>query len=207
MFSPNIPGEDKPPCHQRLPKDQQTKTEAVVFDNAMKKLNEYWNNIKFDGHSVTSSYNPCLEKETPYNDHSEIHELFSKSCKAIKDNKDLFDDLQECMKHIFRRIHSLTILKCQSSDCLHCTHNPVIKTTACNFLRKFKGLPSPAPDKIHEGHFTTFIDMCESECDNYEDTHMPKFQNAQLGKCPDCSLYCFTSKTEKEKHRRLFHRN
>ena len=137
------------------PKVQQSQKEAVVFDNAMKKLNEYWNDIKFDGHSVTSSYNPCLERS--YNDHSEIHELISKSCKAIKENKDLFDDLQECMKHIFKRIHSLAILKCQSSDCLHCKHNPVIKTTACNCLRKFKGLTSPTPDKIHEGHLKVVL--------------------------------------------------
>ncbi|VDI30459.1 Hypothetical predicted protein [Mytilus galloprovincialis] len=205
ILPPNIHGEEKAPCQQKLSKEEKTQKEAVVFDTAMRRLNEYWNNLKFDGFDVKSLYQPCLEEGGPTRDHSHIHELLSKSPTAIKKNPELFEELQQCIGHIYRRIHSITIIKCTKLNCIHCTENPVIKQEACSLLRRFKGLPSPRPDTKHEGHFLTFIDICDSDVTEYEDIHMPKYQQAELGKCPDCPLYCFTSQTEKQKHRKLFH--
>ena len=198
-----LPDESLPPCKQGIPSAEQKEKEAKVSDNAMRRLDEYWCNVNFDGFKVSSSHQPCLENGTPHN--AEVHDLLSKSPRAIKQNNQLYENLQHCIKHIYRRIHSLTILKCKSADCTHCTTNPITSRNAVKFVQKHKGLPSPLPDKDNEGHSNTFIENLENDDMEFGDTYMPKFQHMNLGKCFDCPLYSFVSKTEKEKHHKLFH--
>ena len=59
---------------------------------------------------------------------------------------------------------------------------------------------------IHPGHYFTFLEMCEKPTTDLSegDEGIP---TGTVGKCENCSSFWFSSKTEMQRHKSLFHRH
>ena len=66
---------------------------------------------------------------------------------------------------------------------------------------------APQPSTDNEGHYCTFLEMCSKHKDELSigDNGMPSAADSNLGNCPSCPSFTFLSKTEKERHIKVFH--
>ena len=67
----NLPDEE-PPWKQNLEGDDLLKKEVDVFDQAVQKLNSYWNGTSYDSFPVSSRGIPCSAYPSPYNCHPKL---------------------------------------------------------------------------------------------------------------------------------------
>lgn len=67
---------------------------------------------------------------------------------------------------------------------------------------------NPQQSETYPGHYYSFLEMCELDPTllKIDDSEMPSCQGSDLGKCTICPAYSFTSKTEKKRHMKVFHR-
>lgn len=65
----------------------------------------------------------------------------------------------------------------------------------------------PSPSIAHEDHYCTFFEMCDKDPDDLPtgDMGMPSVVGSELGMCKHCPAFTFLSKTEKERHLKVFH--
>ena len=97
------------------------------------------------------------------------------------------------------------IWKCQffrlpEEVCSYCRHHPPNAIKTLNLLQKNNGeLFESTKSSTHDGHYHTFLEMCKmipiiSEVDTSE-----------LGTCEICPSWKFSSNTEADRDKRLFH--
>lgn len=66
------------------------------------------------------------------------------------------------LDHVDRKSHELIFMKCVKPRCLHCSTNPIISNQAWEFLKDSDFIWfNPVESGRHEGHFMTFLEMCE----------------------------------------------
>lgn len=70
-------------------------------------------------------------------------------------------------------------------------------------MKMFASLPSAAD----EGHYYTFLELCEMDHNVLPtgDTGMPSAVQSDLQSCEHCPAFTFLSKSEKERHLKVFH--
>ncbi|XP_062515262.1 uncharacterized protein LOC134190768 [Corticium candelabrum] len=208
----SLPGEMSP-WQQKLDDIEKEKKIADVFDNALKVLDSYWNAISYDGFPVTSSSVMCLEKPSPYNDHSKLTEFAaagSTKLKADEGMKCILNELQFLHSHAVRKTHMLQFMKCDSGSCHHCSTRPVRATTAVNFLRRHGGcLMTPRPSNNHEGHYCTFLEAALMEDMGCKPLQLDYGLPSLLGKvnhvCELCNRYVFQSEADRTRHLQRIH--
>ena len=109
------------------------------------------------------------------------------------------------VKHAVRRENEYILMKCQffkqpGLECDYCKTNPPKCTQTLDFMKKFDGrFMQPINSSSHPGHYMTFLEMAK----------LDKFQSEQgrgdLGKCKICPNWGFSTITEQDRHRKLFH--
>ncbi|XP_077866799.1 uncharacterized protein LOC144355612 [Saccoglossus kowalevskii] len=164
--------------------------ENEVFDSAQKTVDNYWNQCRFDGFPVTSSYKGCTEMET-YHKYDTVHNVLEGSlCKTRPaENQDIIAELRFAVKHIDKRIGAMVICKCEDGDCQYCSTHPVRANNAMDFIRARNGLPSPIPSTEHLKHFITYLKAIVVDQLEEKDLYMQRYEDLKLGKCHICPNY------------------
>lgn len=202
VYLPDIlPGEDQPPCKQSgLAPEEKENKEKRVFDIAMKALAMYWRNVNFASIPPSINVVPCgQEKDAEWNEYNRVHTAVSGALYKMRACPDVEDELSFLSSHMDRRIGTLVFTKCNSA-CGFC----VDSANDDQLLSLMKSFPSPAPSNVLDGHFATFIESLSlPRCQT--DEHMPAVLEKNLGKCNHCYNFMFTSKKNKDDHKRLFH--
>ena len=178
-----------------------------MLDTAADLLGKYWNCCTFDGHPIVPITVPSDEDKT-YDEHDDILRLIGAPMKELESDKKL-QSFRKKFKfiamHAVRRQNEFAIMKCQffkqpGLECNFCKQNPPKCTQTLNLLKKYKGrLMQPIPSTTHTGHFLTFLEMIKMDSFPEEEAR------GDLGKRMVCPNWGFTSVTEQDRHRKLFH--
>lgn len=120
----HLPGEKPPPQLIHLSQEERLEKEQQVFDNALDRLDMYWEGKLHDGFRVTSvgmtSKLPGYEKT--YTDYDMVKQMFDSSLRTIQNSDDLSkirDEWRHMVKHMDRR-HGVLVfrkLSCEDASC------------------------------------------------------------------------------------------
>ena len=210
-FSSKAGDDEKPPCQlSGLTADEKRLKEAEVFDAAIADLcSTHWKDATFDNFECSPVPVSCID-DLPlhtYSDHEDVHSFLVSSLRDIRAGK--FKMEMEAMHtHVKRYRNEVIFLKCPEPGCPHCSEHPVRAKKLFKFLReRDMKMFSPVASTRFEGHYCTFMEMCDKNPEELPigDTGMPSAANSSLGKCPCCPYFTFLSKTEKERHMKVFH--
>ena len=87
----NLPGE-LPPCQQRqLSADEHVAKEKTVFDNAMARINHYWENTKYADKRIAI---PSGSDEGPFKDFGQVHAVVSTSATRLREDCAVCDEFK-----------------------------------------------------------------------------------------------------------------
>ena len=204
-----LDGEEKPPNKQtNITEDERKEKEKLMLDKAADVLAQHWRGCTFDGHVVVPiTVSSANEEDRIYNDQNELLRFLSAPLRDFNSDKTLQRmrlKFKFFAKHAVRRQNEFVIMKCQffkssGLECGYCQRNPPTAKETLQLLKKFKGkMVQPVPSEQNPGHFLTFLETISL-------TELPTEDTGELGKCMICPNWTFTSKTEQEKHRKLFH--
>ena len=87
------------------------------------------------------------------------------------------------LKHIQNEV---ILLKCLDATCNHCTKNPVKAEKLFKMLKeKDMKMFAPLPSTAHEGHYCTYVEMCDKDPKDLPtgDMGMPSAVGSELGMC------------------------
>ena len=201
----SLDGESLTPAAQsQLTQTERKQKEALVFDSAMKDLNSYWDGQVYNGHTVSSTHHPCLSEGSPYTDYEHVHPLVSTGTK-LSSKPELLAEIDFAVKHTYRRPRELSLVKCTLKSCTFCSRNPVRAVKSMEEIRAGRGLlllPTPSTD--FPGHYQTYLELQSSPVE-HENEHMPSFVQKDVGSCPHCQCYMFSSKADKRRHLAIIH--
>ena len=99
-------------------------------------------------------------------------------------------------------MNEIVFSKCTDKSCCGEFRSPAVK----NILGKSKKLLSPSKNAFFNGHHNTFLQETINENKIFGDKGQPTAEENKLGSCEICPNYAFKSKTEKDRHKSLFHR-
>ncbi|KAJ8040034.1 hypothetical protein HOLleu_14220 [Holothuria leucospilota] len=192
-----------------LTAEERRTKEAIVFDSAMGRLSEYWHGAQFDSHPVTVYSEKCTEVDRPFNDYIDVHgALKTATRKKLKGTNDALQaEIDFLARHSDRRIGELTMLKCEDTNCDHCSGS--VPSSALLKVRLHGGMPTPVTDtsicKEGDSHYFTYSQAIRRQFQP-PDEEMVIFQLKELGKCDvkGCR-YVFASKKDLAQHSKLFH--
>lgn len=203
-----LPGEDKAPCQQRLTEAEQRQKEAKVFDNAMGEIcDDFWKGHTFDGFPVSAQAIPCIpdeDDESLYSDYNDVHKLIRGPIRNVR-GTELLKELRFMLDHLDRKKNEVVLKKCTDPECNHCSGRPVVATKVFSFLNERK-LFNPMTSDANPGHYCTFLEMCERPSVNDLPEGDEGIPTGSVGKCGNCKSFCFSSKTEMQRHQSIFHR-
>lgn len=106
--------------------------------------------------------------------------------------------MRAMLKHITRHRNAVIIIKCQDTNCPHCSQHPIVAKKLFQFLME-RDMFTPLSSTDNNGHYCTFIEICSKKKDELPigDYGMPSAAGSDLGNCPYCPWFTFLSKTEK----------
>ena len=196
-----LPGE-RPPCHQSgLTKEAKLSKEKAIFNKAMADIEKYWATTTYAGKPIHITSILSGADDTPFNDFSRVHAAVSSSATRLREDAAVYNEFRFTMRHMDRRIGMVIFAKCTDPACQHCSSNPPVSEEMLQCVRNF---PTPKPSSSHPGHFLTFIDALHQPRDRPCE-HMPLFQEKSLGRCEAGCKYVFTSRKDKDDHRKKVH--
>lgn len=200
-----LPGEDTPPCRQKISEEERRRKENNVFNTAMDLVKHvHWRDVSFAGHKISVQVEPSGGEPQPYGeDFGLVKETIGSSARRLH-NSDLSDEYDFVARHTDKRIGTTIFFKCAEAECHHCSTNPPrLSASDMSLLRDF---PSPRPSPDRPPHFMSFREAVRSSrCSPCE--YMPQFAAKELGRClvHGCR-YVFTSRKDSDDHRRKVHR-
>ena len=122
------------------------------------------------------------------------------------------ENYKSMCRHIDRRANEVTYRRCQyfSDDpCLDCQKNLPKSKKLLSLVKKSGGLLfEPTKSPSHPDHFLSYLEMVEmAEQGNVTSFSKPNdtLVIGNLGSCALCPSWCFSSKTEKDRHMALLH--
>lgn len=74
----------------------------------MENFCSLWACITYVTHKVSTFYQPCLQKNCPFNDYTNV-KLSLLSASALKQKNDLLQEMQSMIRHLDRRIDMICI--------------------------------------------------------------------------------------------------
>ena len=136
----------------------------------------------------------------------------SASMTALKSNPNLMATRKTykfLMKHIDRRSHFLSYMKCSDKGCSHCSRQPITSQKSFALLQSSGGMFTPTQDPAHPGHFKTFLQMISDtivlgKCPQAPDAYLPQHGPAALGFCDKCQ-YVYLSSADENRHKKIAH--
>ncbi|XP_071492760.1 uncharacterized protein [Diadema antillarum] len=172
-----LPGEDQPPCRQRITEQEKMQKEHTIFDAAMRDIRDvHWRHLSFSGKRVLVIAEPSGGEQQPYGaDYYYVKATIGGSARTLGGST-IDEEYTFIHPHMDRR------------------HPPSMTEF---FL--------PSSFTSTQGHFVTFAEDLQVNsvppCQ-----HMPLFQEKGLGWCNrDGCRYVFTSKKDVNDHRLKFH--
>ncbi|XP_071502781.1 uncharacterized protein [Diadema antillarum] len=200
-----LPGETVPPALQSISPDEKLEKETIVFENALNRLNMYWDGRVHDGFRITSKAvlpNAGDENGT----YTVVRNMFHSSLRGIRESSDLseaHDEWKYISAHMDRRSGFVCFRKgsCGESTC-KCMEDGVRASKVWKMPSGDKWLfPPITPDPEHPGHYKTLRQLERSLAFSSPDQHLKNFEARS---CTHCR-YIFTSKADEEKHTKLIH--
>ena len=199
-----VEGEKTAPAKQgKLTNEERKEKEKVVFNDAMKKCQAYWEKLTFDNNAINTSIVKCGEDDLLYNDYERVQAFLKTSIGNLPEYSDLVKEFKEMFLHIDRHYNEIVFTKCNDLRCCKEWRAKDVQS----YLEKHKmRFPAPAPSTTYESRYKSFLQDHISTTHSYGDDGQPSKLEKGLGKCEFCPNYSFTSKTEKDRHKSLFHR-
>jgi len=204
-FPSTLEGQTLAPRQRRdLTPEQRDEQECQLFDQNLDKLKRHWDNVDYRGNRVNVVSHYSRQEEMPYNNeeyHATKPAVTSLSTVGLYRHPQIAEEYNFAVKHSERRISMLIFTKCNDGECGRCTEHPVGNAEALAIAKRF---PSPMP--ADGDHLTTFLEATASEqCGLNPDSHMPRYVSKDLGRCNICNKYVYTSKADREKHKKKAH--
>ena len=203
VFSPVVDGEDKPPIHQcKLSGEELVHKESVVFDKAMAGLKSYWEGVDFDGHEVSTNIIETNRDDLLSNRrlrYDTVKTFLACPVRDLHKFSNLVKEYKSVFKHIDRHSNEIIFVKCDDRSC--CT-----EWKLKSFVQKFKMQLFAPSTTTTCGHYDTFLQSCIKDKHVFSSSGQPSCGENDLGKCEYCPNYCFKSKTEKARHKSVYHR-
>ena len=209
VFSATLPGEDLPPARQLISEKERKVKEAKLSNNAMDKLcNDYWKDISFDKFKVQSYPVHCKESfvdNAIFNDHTAVKNFLAAPLRDYHKFKDIQNEFKHMLRHIDRHANEVIFMKCSDPSCCKEWEAKDVYRFLC---KQGLRLPAPKMSKTHPGHYMTFMEvsaLSKEETVN-GDSGKSSVEKANLGKCNLCPAYCYSSKTDMQRHHKIMHR-
>ena len=204
VFSPLADGDTRPPCQQSLANNDLMEKEKLVFDRAMKQIeNQHWKDASFDGFPVEVKSILVGEDKLLFSDYSRVMSFLQSPLREIHNFPEVNAEFKAMLSHMDRHLNEIVFVKCKDKRC----RKPYHATEVPEFMTKNIGrLNAPSVSSSHEGRFRTFLQECVAEQKRFGDAGQPLAQKNDLGACPHCPHFAFKSKTEKTRHMGMFHR-
>ena len=160
-----LPDETVPPTLQSIDAEQRAEKERAVFNNALDRLNMYWNGNVHDNFRVSSigiqGTDGSHDRQLKHTDFEEVREMFKAPMKSIKSDKQkckLLEEWRYYVKHMDRRWGLVCFRKgaCGDISC-DCT---TVEMSAKNVMKLPNSdrwlIPPITPDPENPGHYMTF---------------------------------------------------
>ncbi|XP_038052645.1 uncharacterized protein LOC119725325 [Patiria miniata] len=215
QLSDTIPGEDKnPEAQSKLSEEDRARKNATVLDNAIRDVHKCLDGKMYDSFKVTAV---AMDSSSThhYSDEAKVEELSDASVKKIKADivlTELAAEYKFLASHSVQRTYQLEFVKCQDSQCHHCSNHPVRAKKLLTFLREFGGGHgfTPVPSDKVPGHFFTWQEMASKAVTGKlkipaldEGVHSP-INGERV-----CQAGCkkvFVSAADRDRHNRLMHK-
>ena len=201
-----LPGENIPPCKQRISKAElEQKTDQVLW-NANTIACKYLTGKKYDGFPITPHAENFIGKEEA-DRHDEIKSMLmsiNKSKLKEANYKQLQEEYVFLIKHCVKRKHYIQFSKCES--CEYCMENPVKATQFMKTIRSIGGrLPTPVESSIHKAHYKTlnevlFESKITKDTEPTLDHTLPSMKRDTLKLCEYGCKYVMTSYADAKRH-------
>ena len=160
-----------------MTKEELDRKSAEMLDNASEMLEEYWNNISYNGHAVLPAVIKSHNGKGCYSNHYNINRLVYATLKPQEENKVLMKLAKEFKILCFQadqQSNYVVFLKCQllrpDIKCEWCRLHPPKECKAYDYEKKINGLwfdPMSLPD--HPGYFVT--DLETENCGKFDQQH------------------------------------
>ena len=189
-------------------KEDVKKKEVKVFDRVMKEICEdYLDKFTFDDHPVAVRMIPCEEKQHQSFGKRQAIETFLKApLRSIYagHHKELQEQFKDLLGHVDRRKCEVTFMKCM--NCHECCKNEIKAKKSMGFLDKHGKRHPEVLISEDPSHYMTYLQQSALEGElQTPDAGLPSSERKDQGRCETCKSWSFNSKTEKERHQKVFH--
>ena len=207
ILSSCLQGEDKPPAQQsKLSKEELDEKEQKLFDIAMSDLATHWKDTTFDSFPVNVKVVECSKDDLLYDDYDTVKNFLKSPIRDAHLYSDLNKEYKAMFSHMTRYSNEVVFQKCSNRQCCEEWEATEVKS----FLKKHEmKLFSPINSSSLSGHYETFLNLAIRENQagvKYSDEGQPSRVRQGLNKCEFCPSFVIFSKTEKQRHKSLFHR-
>ena len=202
-FNAVYPGDKEAPAKMTKISDEQRKEkEKVIFENAMTSMKlDHWKDALFDSFVIKTEVIPCGEDNLVFNDYENVKAFIKYPIRDIHKFNDLQKEYLTMFKHLDGRANFITFVKCSDRSCC-----PEFSSKDLEEHLNSTNKRLPEVKKSIDDHFNTFLENYIDSKKHYSDDNQPTVAEKSLGSCEVCPMFSFSSKTEKVRHKSMFHR-
>ena len=137
-----------------------------------------------------------------FDDYEKVKKFLASPLRDVHNFTNLLKEYKSLFMRIDRHANQVIFTKCEDRSCCQEWRS----TSLQEFLLNFKMLLFAPSITTTCDHYDTFLQSCMKSKHNLGSTGQPSSDEGDLGKCEICTNYWFLSKTEKARHKSLFHR-
>ena len=177
-----------------------------MFDKAISDLAHCRENEEFNGYPVGIKAIICGEDNLKWGDNSTVKDFFKAPLRDLHQYKHSKNECKSMFRHLDRHSNDMVFIQCKDRSC--CTEWQSSKLRDHLAIFDFR-LPAPVFGTSRDGHFDTFLQRLKEKRNGqkYGDEGQPTSVAKKFEKCSMCYSYKFKSKTEENRHVRMFHRH
>ena len=170
----------------------------------MEECANHWKDATFDEFPINVSVIQCSNNNLLSDDYVRVKEFLKSPLRQAHEFSDLQKEFQAMFKHVDRYSNEAVFTKCSNVDC--CDSWKALDVQSFLNRHNMKQF-APVNSASLSGHYETFLNLSLMESGfKYRDEGQPSRDKKTLSTCEFCPSLTIFSKTEKDRHKSLFHR-